>query len=826
MVAALLFIIIYKPCIHPLQIRQVDSEILDAVRQQSSSGSRARQALQAAKGSISDMLLQVAEIRRKAAQSEVMVQEICRDIKKLDFAKKNLTSTITALRRLAMLINAVDQLQLAVERHEFGEAAHLLGAVQQLSSNFKDYSHVPRVAEMRGRVAALEQSLRLSSLREFELLDETPPTPSLLDRLRDCCAVTAAIGPAARDELVDAVCRREMGVYTQIFGTVGETAKLERTMNRYKWLLRRLEARRDVWAIFPVDWRVPQLLAVTFCSITKTALAEILDDSAAELPHQVDALMKAVEATHIFEMEMARRFEGALATKEDEELEISEAAANIKWRYQSQQAQQGVPSSSSSQKEAKQQHAAAEAVARATFRGSISSVFTPYLGVYVSQVERDLKRSVDTLVTSESWAPLSTDQPILRSSNELTDAVRNEMKECSERVSRGKTLLDLAAAFQRVYCAYASRLQARLPKTATGGTTGVPTLGVSDWQIKLGEGDLEVLCLIVNTAEHCAEMLGQLGRAMATRLEAPLGKDVDFSEGEEQFQLLATQCMSVLILGVETRLEAPLGALIRHNWGAIETAGDQSDYVSTMRSVLVEVGSTVGPLLPPNHFRFFCDKILRSLGPRIREAVLRCRHISDAGMQQLRLDVEALKGVLVALARSGQDAAAAAGEDPLPWVHVFSGDVHGQLGSVEAVLKVASSPTEALVDTFLELLPDASPADFQRIADLKGLKRSELSALLEEFSRRAGTTLVPINGERNSRQKYRPPTALEGSPAAATFRMHPGAKASSAAQDMAARFRLNPNVQAARASAVAASDSMRETMGRTLGAMKSLRFSK
>jgi hypothetical protein len=32
-----------------------------------------------------------------------MVQEICRDIKKLDYAKKNLTSTITALRRLGML---------------------------------------------------------------------------------------------------------------------------------------------------------------------------------------------------------------------------------------------------------------------------------------------------------------------------------------------------------------------------------------------------------------------------------------------------------------------------------------------------------------------------------------------------------------------------------------------------------------------------------------------------------------------------------------------------------------------------------------------------
>lgn len=45
----------------------------------------------------------IHEIKMKADQSEAMVQEICRDIKKLDYAKKHLTSTITSLRRLGML---------------------------------------------------------------------------------------------------------------------------------------------------------------------------------------------------------------------------------------------------------------------------------------------------------------------------------------------------------------------------------------------------------------------------------------------------------------------------------------------------------------------------------------------------------------------------------------------------------------------------------------------------------------------------------------------------------------------------------------------------
>ena len=105
-----------------LKIRRVDADILDSVRSQSTSGSQAKADLHAAQQAISvrsvlccasavadscgwlqELNGHIQEIKSKADQSEAMVQEICRDIKKLDFAKKNLTSTITALRRLGML---------------------------------------------------------------------------------------------------------------------------------------------------------------------------------------------------------------------------------------------------------------------------------------------------------------------------------------------------------------------------------------------------------------------------------------------------------------------------------------------------------------------------------------------------------------------------------------------------------------------------------------------------------------------------------------------------------------------------------------------------
>lgn len=52
---------------------------------------------------LQELTHKISEMKEKAEQSEAMVQEICRDIRKLDFAKKHITTTITALHRLAML---------------------------------------------------------------------------------------------------------------------------------------------------------------------------------------------------------------------------------------------------------------------------------------------------------------------------------------------------------------------------------------------------------------------------------------------------------------------------------------------------------------------------------------------------------------------------------------------------------------------------------------------------------------------------------------------------------------------------------------------------
>ena len=143
------------------QISTLDEEISRAVQAQSAAGKQASKDIEEAQGSIVELFDKIQEIKAKASQSERMVNEICHDIKKLDCAKTHLQASITSLKRLQMLLTAVDQLELLAQEYQYREAANLLDAVKQLMTHFDRYDAVPLVVETKDRVTSIQKNLRL-----------------------------------------------------------------------------------------------------------------------------------------------------------------------------------------------------------------------------------------------------------------------------------------------------------------------------------------------------------------------------------------------------------------------------------------------------------------------------------------------------------------------------------------------------------------------------------------------------------------------------------------------------------------------------------------
>ncbi|XP_014518487.1 vacuolar protein sorting-associated protein 53 A [Vigna radiata var. radiata] len=708
------------------EIRTVDAGILTAVRQQSNSGTKAKEDLAAATRAVEELMYKIREIKTKAVQSETMVQEICRDIKKLDFAKKHITTTITALHRLTMLVSAVEQLQVMASKRQYKEAAAQLEAVNQLCSHFEAYRDIPKIMELREKFKNIKQILKSHVFSDFSSLGtgkESEET-NLLQQLSDACLVVDALEPSVREELVNNFCNRELTSYEQIFEGA-ELAKLDKTERRYAWIKRRMRSNEEIWKIFPLSWHVSYRLCILFCKKTRKQLEDILANLK-EKP-DVGTLLLALQRTLEFEDELAEKFGGGTQNREiaNEIEEIgrgtnsSNSASDIRKKYEKKlAAHQG---GDTEEKDGTKDLAVPGA--GFNFRGIISSCFEPHLTVYVELEEKTLMESLEKLVQEETWDIEEGSQSnVLSSSMQLFLIIKRSLKRCSA-LTKNQTLFNLLKVFQRVLKAYATKLFARLPK---GGTGIVAAATGMDGQIKTSDRDERVICYIVNSAEYCHKTAGELAESVSKIIDPQYAEGVDMSEVQDEFSAVITKSLVTLVHGLETKFDIEMAAMTRVPWGTLESVGDQSEYVNAINSILTTSIPALGSLLSPIYFQFFLDKLASSLGPRFYSNIFKCKQISETGAQQMLLDTQAVKTILLEVPSLGRQTSGAAS---------YSKFVSREMSKAEALLKVILSPVDSVADTYRALLPEGTPMEFQRILELKGLKKADQQSILDDFNK-------------------------------------------------------------------------------------------
>ncbi|XP_020220737.1 vacuolar protein sorting-associated protein 53 A isoform X2 [Cajanus cajan] len=708
------------------EIRTVDAGILAAVRQQSNSGTKAKEDLAAATRAVEELMYKIREIKTKAVQSETMVQEICRDIKKLDFAKKHITTTITALHRLTMLVSAVEQLQVMASKRQYKEAAAQLEAVNQLCSHFEAYRDIPKIIELREKFKNIKQILKSHVFSDFSSLGTGKETEeaNLLQQLSDACLVVDALEPSVREELVNNFCNRELTSYEQIFEGA-ELAKLDKTERRYAWIKRRMRSNEEIWKIFPPSWHVSYRLCILFCKKTRKQLEDILANLK-EKP-DVGTLLLALQRTLEFEDELAEKFGGGTQNREigNEIEEIGRgtnsgsSALDIRKKYEKKlAAHQG---GDSEEKDGSKDLAVPGA--GFNFRGIISSCFEPHLTVYVELEEKTLMESLEKLVQEETWdIEEGSQSSVLSSSMQLFLIIKRSLKRCSA-LTKNQTLFNLFKVFQRILKAYATKLFVRLPK---GGTGIVAAATGMDGQIKTSDRDERVICYIVNSAEYCHKTAGELAESVSKIIDPQFSDGVDMSEVQDEFSAVITKSLVTLVHGLETKFDIEMAAMTRVPWGTLESVGDQSEYVNAINLILTTSIPALGSLLSPVYFQFFLDKLASSLGPRFYSNIFKCKQISETGAQQMLLDTQAVKTILLEVPSLGRQTSGAAS---------YSKFVSREMSKAEALLKVILSPVDSVADTYRALLPEGTPMEFQRILELKGLKKSDQQSILDDFNK-------------------------------------------------------------------------------------------
>lgn len=181
--------------------RSIDKEIRAVVRGQTNGDQDGRAALEEAQKTIKQLFVQIKEIKAKAEQSEETVKEITRDIKQLDFAKRNLTASITALNKLHVLVGEVDSLRILTEKKQYGEIVLKLQAIMEVMQFFSKYMDIPQIKELSDEVNQIEIELAQQITTDFK---EAFSGQNLkhFTQLTEGCQVLSVLDPKVKKDLL------------------------------------------------------------------------------------------------------------------------------------------------------------------------------------------------------------------------------------------------------------------------------------------------------------------------------------------------------------------------------------------------------------------------------------------------------------------------------------------------------------------------------------------------------------------------------------------------------------------------------------------------
>ncbi|XP_003227928.2 vacuolar protein sorting-associated protein 53 homolog [Anolis carolinensis] len=724
-----------------LKIRRLDDNIRTVVRGQTNVGQDGREALEEAQKAIQQLFGKIKDIKDKAEKSEQMVKEITRDIKQLDHAKRHLTTSITTLNHLHMLAGGVDSLEAMTRRRQYGEVANLLQGVVNVLEHFNKYMGIPQIRQLSERVKAAQNELGQQILADFEEAFPSQGTKragGASNVLRDACLVANVLDPRIKQEIIKKFIKQHLSEYLVLFQENQDVAWLDKIDRRYAWIKRQFVDYEEKYGrMFPPEWCMTERIAVDFCHITRTELAKIMRTRAREI--EVKLLLFAIQRTTNFEGFLAKRFSGCtLSDTIVKKVESPLASTNPFLEDDTSPEADDVTSEKADIDKPKKPKAPDN-----PFHGIISKCFEPHLYVYIESQDKNLSELIDRFVgdfKAQGPPKPNVDEggAVLPSCADLFVYYKKCMVQCSQ-LSTGEPMIALTTIFQKYLREYAWKiLSGNLPKTSSGGGGLTITSLLKEKEgSEVAKFTLEELCLIcsiLSTAEYCLATTQQLEEKLKEKVDTSLVERINLMGEMDTFSIVISNSIQLLVQDLDAACDPALTAMSKMQWQNVEHVGDQSPYVT---SVILHIKQNV-PIIRDNlastrkYFTQFCIKFANSFIPKFINHLFKCKPISMVGAEQLLLDTHSLKMVLLDLPSIGSQVVRKA---PASYTKIV---VKG-MTRAEMILKVVMAPHEpaiVFVDNYIKLLADCSTDTFQKILDMKGLKRSEQSAMLELFRQR------------------------------------------------------------------------------------------
>ncbi|XP_061386999.1 vacuolar protein sorting-associated protein 53 homolog [Musca vetustissima] len=766
------------------EVSLIDDNIRSVVRGQTNTGQDGQMALYEAQKVISSLYEHIIDVKTRAEKTEEMVKEITRDIKQLDCAKRNLTSAITTLNHLHMLVGGIESLEKLIEKRLYGEILNPLQAITEVNQHFQQYSDIEEIKTLSQSVDRIQVTLAQQISEDFkEAFSPTTKSHSggnssnqprlSLNQLADACKVVSVLDPKVKKELLKWFIAQQLEEYLHLFHENQDIAWLDKIDKRYAWLKRHLLDFEDKFgSVFPLDWEVSERITVEFCRLTRDQLSQIMAKRTNEI--DVRLLLFAINKTQAFEQLLSKRFTGitlGINPNVTEKLSTATSATN---------------SDTSS----------GDVIINpnlVVFHDQIGSCFKAHLDIYIRSIDRNLSELIEKFVeqVKEPLKIAEAKTTVYPSSADLFVFYKKCMVQCNQ-LSNEQPMYELAMVFKKYLREYASKvLEFSIPKLLSSSTSigksmslltrDMQNLSTAAGQVihnflkegdaqRFSRDDLIRICCVLTTAEYCLETVQQLEEKLKEKVATAYASKVDMSEERDVFHRIISNCIQLLVQDLEAGCEPSLQAMAKVQWQSINNVGDQSAFIT---SICANFKQTV-PILRDNlatsrkYFTQFCHKFVNVFIPKFINVLYKCKlTLSDGsnnvlGCEQLLLDTHSLKTALLDLPSIGSSVNRKA---PTSYTKVVVKD----MTRAEMIIKVVMTPVQPpahFTQQVLKLLPDITIAEYQKILDMKAVKRVDQLQLIDLFKRTASAAAfagLNENSETDGNAADIPPAAATNS---------------------------------------------------------------
>ena len=636
------------------ELDALNDEIPDLIRGHARASMKGKDDLDLAREAIVELNSRVNSIKERAEESEKTVTAVSRDIMLLDTAKKNVTLTVSTLKRLVMMVNACEQLAELASSREYSRTPALIMSIKDLETAFDDIKHIPRIDELLKHKNRIFTDLKLQIMEDYDLrILLTFPRPTLdtgsgprilsskedVDKIDFNGAAQAvdALGDDVRQEIINKYCLMVMEEYTKQFAPPnGQLASLEFYEKRMQWLTKTLKDFTDKHGhLFPVEWIVNGELCMHFCHETRQHFIDVLSaplavaltkpaNNSPQLP-QGDATVPKVDPAELMVTVL---------------IKCIELENDMQRRFDKVRTKLGLP-------EKDHFH----------FKGVITSCFEPYLKDWVAYEDKHMlalvknfKASghagdelmgdavqlehIDTPETNRNVSDsVETDPPMVYTSCvTLFARMRSALQRCHQ-FTTGKVMADLFNLFRKIIDIYLdSVLSARLPTAKQIANEN--------------EESVKTACSVIGSLDYCLKMAPHLHK----NCMAILDREFSVSIGREIQTIADTRdtaqdTLIMCVCGGEVR-NAIVSASHLDWWGC-ELALGVSAHITKLKFALEKTAKILSKSLAESHSRGIIELVAERIASSIAESIYSAKPIGEAGAQQLLVDVGQVRAILL-----------------------------------------------------------------------------------------------------------------------------------------------------------------------------------